>query len=99
MNTANLKTNNPIDALGTTLAQIADLEAIAKPLKEEVKAMGAGKHEGQLFLATVSDVEESESYDAAAMEAKLRELGVDNRWFNKNKKIKAGYRKVLVKSR
>lgn len=61
--------------------------------------MGAGKHEGQLFLATVSDVEESESYDAAAMEAKLRELGVDNRWFNKNKKIKAGYRKVLVKSR
>ena len=99
MNVSNLKTNNAIDALGAVLAQIADLEAQAKPLKEEVKGYGPGKHEGQLFLATVSDVEESESFDAAAMEAKLRELGVDNRWFNKNKKVKAGYRKVLVKSR
>lgn len=101
MNTAKIaaQSNNPIDALGATLAQIKDLENTASVLKDEVKAMGPGQHEGQLFLATVSDVEESESYDAAKMEAKLRELGVDNRFFNKIIKVKAGYRKVLVKSR
>jgi hypothetical protein len=102
MNTAKISSNHnehPIDRLGATLAQIADLEAIAKPLKEEVKAMGAGKHEGQLFLATVSDVEESESYDASDMEKKLREMGVTDNWFRHHTKVKAGYRKVLVKSR
>lgn len=99
MNVANLKTNNPIDQLGAVLAQINDLEAIAKPLKEEVKAMGPGQHDGQLFRATVSDVDDSESYDAADMEKKLRELGVTDSWFRHHKKIKAGYRKVLVKSR
>lgn len=99
MNVTNLKTNNPIDALGKVLAEIKDLENQANPLKEEVKAMGAGQHEGQLFMATVSDVEETESYDSAKMEAKLRELGVDNRFFNKIIKTKAGYSRVLVKSR
>lgn len=99
MNVTNLKTNNPIDALGKVLAEIKDLENQANPLKEEVKAMGAGQHEGQLFMATVSDVEETESYDAKDMEKKLRELGVTDSWFRHHKKIKAGYRRVLVKSR
>lgn len=105
MNTAKATTavvghnSSSIDKLGAVLANIASLEEIAKPLKEEVKAMGPGQHDGDLFRATVSDIDESTSFDAKAMEAKLRELGVDNRWFNKNTKIKAGYRKVLVKSR
>ena len=101
MNTAKIaaQSNNPIDALGATLAQIADLEAIAKPLKDEVKRMGAGKHEGQLFLATVSEVAESESYDADDMEKKLREMGVTDSWFRHHTKVKAGYSRVLVKSR
>lgn len=99
MNVTNIKTNNAIDELGKVLAQINDLESIAKPLKETVKAYGPGQHDGQLFRATVSEVEESESYDSAAMEKKLRELGVDNRFFNKIVKIKAGYMRVLVKSR
>lgn len=101
MNTAKIaaQSNNPIDALGATLAQIKDLENTASVLKDEVKAMGPGQHEGQLFLATVSDVEESESFDAKDMEKKLRELGVTDSWFRHHKKVKAGYRKVLVKSR
>ncbi len=99
MNVSNLKTNNPIDALGAVLAQIKDLEDIADPLKIEVKAMGVGQHDGQLFRATVSEVAESESYDAKDMEKKLRELGVNDNWFRHHTKVKAGYRKVLVKSR
>lgn len=90
---------SPIDQLGAVKAQIADLEAQAKPLAEEIKVMGPGTHAGQLFDANVAEVGETESYDAGAMEAKLREMGVDNRWFNKNKKIKAGYLRLSVKAR
>lgn len=99
MNIANLKTNNAIDELGAVLAQMKDLEVREKVLKTVVKDMGVGQHEGQLFMATVSEVDESESYDASDMEKKLRELGVTNNWFKHHIKIKAGYRKVLVKSR
>jgi hypothetical protein len=104
MNTAQItkighNARNPIDHLGAVKAQIADLEAEAKPLIEEIKGMGAGTHAGQLFDANVAEVGESESFDAGAMEAKLREMGVDNRWFNKNKKIKAGYLRLSVKAR
>lgn len=91
--------NNAIDRLGILNAQIADLEAQAKPLKADITAMGIGRHEGDLFAATVSEVAPSESPDPAAMEAKLRELGVDNRWFNKNTKTRAGYTRVAVKDR
>jgi hypothetical protein len=90
---------NDIDTLGALLADIAALEEKVKPIKERVKAMGVGQHDGDLFRATVSDVDESESYDANDMEKKLRELGVTDSWFRHHKKIKAGYRKVLVKSR
>jgi len=102
MNTAKIANNSnehPIDRLGAVLAQIKDLEGIANPLKEEVKAMGPGQHDGNLFMATVSDVDESESYDSKDMEKKLREMGVTDSWFRHHKKVKAGYRKVLVKSR
>lgn len=90
---------NPIDQLGALKAQIAALNDQADPLIAEIKGMGPGAHQGQLFDANVAEVGESESYDAAAMEAKLRELGVDNRWFNKNVKIKAGYLRLTVKAR
>lgn len=102
MNTASISKNHnahPVDRLGAIKAQIDDLEDQAKPLKAEIIAMGAGKHDGQLFQATVSEVAESESYDANDMEKKLRELGVTDSWFRHHKKIKAGYSRVLVKSR
>lgn len=91
--------NNPIDRLGAIKAQIADLEEQAKPLKDDIKAMGFGRHEGQLFAATVSEIAPSESYDAKDMEKKLRELGVTDSWFRHHKKIKAGYTRVDVKDR
>jgi hypothetical protein len=91
--------SNIVDQLGVIQAQIAKLEDQEKPLKEQIKAMGIGQHDGDLFRATVSDVDESVSYDAKDMEKKLRELGVNDNWFRHHTKVKAGYRKVLVKSR
>lgn len=90
---------SPIDRLGALNAQIAELTEQAEPLKVEIKAMGVGTHNGQLFAANVAQVDPTESYDPKAMEAKLRELGVDNRWFKKNTKVKAGYLRLTVKDR
>lgn len=91
--------NNPIDRLGALKAQIAALTDEAKPLEADIKAMGIGGHQGQLFDANVADVAPSESYDAAAMEEKLRDLGIDDRWFKRHVKTKAGYLRLTVKAR
>lgn len=88
-----------IDRLGALKAQIAALADQAKPLEEQIRAMGAGSHQGQLFDANVAEVGESTSYDPAAMEAKLRALKVDDRWFSRNTKTKAGYLRLTVKAR
>ena len=55
--------------------------------------------DGSLFRATVSEVAERQSLDAKAAEAKLRELGVDGRWFSKNQKTSKGYTTVKVVAR
>ena len=60
---------------------------------------GAGAHDGGLFRATVSDVAERQSLCVKAAEAKLRELGVDGRWFSKNQKTTKGYTTVKVVAR
>jgi hypothetical protein len=41
-------------------------------------------------------VADRESLDAKAMEAKLREMGVDNRWFSKNTKTTRGYTALKI---
>lgn len=107
MNTKDMKeiaaraagSNNPIDALGLINAKIAELTDQAEPLKEEIKGMGVGTHDGIMFSANVADVAPSESFDAAAMEEKLRDLGVDDRWFNRHIKVKKGYMRLSVKDR
>lgn len=90
---------SPIDQLGALKAQIAALTDQSKPLEAEIKAMGPGNHQGELFDANVAQVDETESYDAAAMEAKLRELGITNAWFRHHTKTKAGYLRLTVKAR
>jgi hypothetical protein len=45
---------NTIDYLGEVLADIASLNKVAKKLKAELYARGAGTYEGTLFQATVS---------------------------------------------
>lgn len=91
--------NNPIDRLGAIKAQLAALKDEAEPLETEIKGMGPGTHQGQLFDANVAEVAESSAPDPAAMEAKLRNLGVDDRWFNKNQKVRAGGLRLTVKAR
>jgi len=65
-----IQTNNPIDALGAIKAQIAALEEREKELRDEVAAMGAGSHEGELFKVTVI-MTERETLDMKAVRAKL----------------------------
>ena len=77
---------SPVDRLGAINAQIKDLQDKAAILADEIKGWGAGRHEGELFAATVSDVPARESVDPKAMQAKLVELGVDGRWFAKHLK-------------
>ena len=76
--------------------QIAELQNLEKALAEEIKALGAGRYEQGSHAATVYTVADRESYDARAMEAKLRELGVDNRWFSKNTKTTRGYTALKI---
>ena len=90
---------HPADRLGDVKAEIARLKEIEAFLLEEVKDLGAGAHDGDTFRATVSVVAERQSLDAKAAEAKLRELGVDARWFSKNQKVAKGYTVVKVVAR
>jgi hypothetical protein len=87
------------DRLGDIRAQIAELKAVEEAIVSEVKSLGAGAHEGDAYRATVSEVADRETLDPKAMEAKLRELGVDGRWFVKNTKTVRGYVTVKVSAR
>jgi hypothetical protein len=80
----NLDAQSPVDELGALNAQIAVLAKRAKALTEQIKAWGPGQHPGTLYSATVYDVPSRESYDAVSMETRLRELGVDDRWFSRH---------------
>lgn len=88
-----------IDRLGDIRAQIANLKAIEEELIAQVKELGAGAHEGAAYRATVSEVAERSTLDPKAAEEKLRELGVDGRWFSKNQKTVRGYVTVKVAAR
>jgi hypothetical protein len=88
-----------VDRLGDIKAQIAELKAIEANLIGILVNGGEGAVDGDTFRATVSSVAERQSLDAKAAEAKLRELGVDGRWFSKNQKVTKGYTVVKVVAR
>jgi hypothetical protein len=88
-----------IDRLGDIKARIADLKLIEADLIAAVVALGVGAHEGLNFRVAVSTTAESFSLDPVAAEAKLRELGVDGRWFNKHQKTRKGSTAVRVSAR
>jgi hypothetical protein len=90
---------NPVDALGEIRAQIAALKESEEIYLAQIKEAGVGSHDGSLFRASVSAVDDRESLDPKAMEAKLRELGVDGRWFTRNTKTTKGYVTVRVTAR
>jgi hypothetical protein len=76
--------------------QIAQLQNLEKMLAEEIKCLGEGRYEQGSHAATVYTVADRDSLDAKAMEAKLREMGVDNRWFSKNTKTTRGYTALKI---
>lgn len=90
---------SPVDRLGAIRAQIAELKSVEAFLLDAVKKLGAGAHEGSAFRATVSVTEDRQTLDPKAAEAKLRELGVDGRWFSKNQKTVSGSVRVTVSAR
>ncbi len=91
-----------IDRLGELKAQIADLQELADKLAKDIKQMGPGKHEGDLFSATVSKVEDRWSADSKAISAKLKELMGDaafERFCAANQKKTAGYTSLTLTAR
>jgi len=66
----NFSTLNPVDALGELKAEIAKLETLEKALRDEIAALGAGAHDGNLFRASVS-IADRESTDWKAIALKL----------------------------
>lgn len=88
-----------VDRLGDIKAQIADLKKIEADLVQRLIDAGSDAIDGRFYRATVSQVAERQSLDAKAAEAKLRELGVDGRWFSKNQKTAKGYTTVKVVAR
>lgn len=91
-----------IDQLGELKAQIADLTKLADGLASDIKKRGAGKHEGDLFSATVSVVEDRWSADPKAIAAKLKELMGDaafDRFCAANQKKTAGYTSLTLSAR
>ena len=88
-----------VDQLGAVKARIAELKAEEARLAALIAERGHGAIDGHLFRATVSEVAERQSLDVKAAEAKLRELGVDGRWFSKNQKVSKAYTTVKVVAR
>ena len=92
-------TVSAIDQLGEIRAQMAELKKLEEKALEAVKLLGVGAFEGEMFRAAVSQVEDRQSLDVKVAEEKLRELGVDGRWFSKNMKTTRGYVAVRVSAR
>lgn len=97
--TATVIVANDIDQLGSVKAQIAKLKELEKALTARVAQMGPGAYDGNSYRASVSEVAEGQTLDTKAAEAKLRELGVDGRWFSKNMKTRDAYTTVRVSAR
>ena len=88
-----------VDQLGSIKARIAQLKAEEARLTALVANSGELEIDGLTFRATVSTVAERQSLDPKAAEAKLRELGVDGRWFSKNQRTSKAYTTVRVVAR
>lgn len=88
-----------VDRLGDIKAQIAELKQVEANLAALLANGGDGVVEGRYYRAAVSTTADRYSLDAKAAEAKLRELGVDGRWFSKNQKLTRGSTSVRVSAR
>ena len=88
-----------VDRLGDIKAQIAELKKVEAELAQRLIDSGADVIDGHGYRASISVVAERQSLDVKAAEAKLRDLGVDGRWFSKNQKTTKGYTTVRVAAR
>lgn len=92
-------TGGIVDRLGDIKAQIAELKAVEADLVARLIDAEQDVVEGRYYRAAIVHTAESTSLDAKAAEAKLRELGVDGRWFAKHQKVRKGSVSVRVSAR
>lgn len=88
-----------IDRLGEIKAQIADLKRVEAELVERILQEVETDADGRFFRAVVVRSPETSSLDPKAAEEKLRELGVDGRWFSKNQKTRKASVSLRVSAR
>lgn len=88
-----------VDQLGAVKARIAELKKEEGRLAEIIANSGVDAVDGGIFRATVVVTSDRQSLDVKAAEAKLRDLGVDGRWFSKNQKTTKGSTSVRVVAR
>lgn len=88
-----------VDRLGDIKAQIADLKKIEADLIARLIDNGEDAVDGRFYRATVVTTAERQSPDPKAMEQKLKELGVDGRWFSKHQKTTKASTSVRVVAR
>lgn len=88
-----------VDQLGEIKARIAELKKEEARLAGVIAESGRDAIDGFTFRATVVVTSDRQTLDAKAAEAKLRELGVDGRWFSKNQKTVSGSTSVRVAAR
>ena len=88
-----------VDQLGAVKARIAELKAEEARLAGIIVNAGIDATDGNLFRATVVRTADRQTLDPKAAEAKLRDLGVDGRWFSKNQKTVRGSTSVRVVAR
>lgn len=95
-----------VDQLGRLQAQLADLQAAEKALKEDLKiqacaTLAVGKSvriEGSLFSATIIETAAVKSLDPKALETKLRAvLGDDDAFFSDANNIKTRAGAITLK--
>jgi hypothetical protein len=79
-----------------TNANIINFEGAAVDRLGDIRAQIAALKDKEKVLVTYID---RYSLDPKAAEAKLRELGVDGRWFSKNQKVTRGSTSVRVSAR
>lgn len=88
-----------VDQLGDIKAQIASLKQVEAEITARISAFGPGSYEGLHYRASVSECGATFSLDAKAAEEKLRELGVDGRWFSRHQKERRAYTAIRVVAR
>jgi hypothetical protein len=87
------------DEMGLLAAEIKPLTDRLDQIKQSFREMGESqKHSGEFYAVSVSKKGITISVPREKLEAKLRELGVDQNWFDDNSEISERASSVTCKA-